>query len=202
VAVRCFVALAVPADVIRRIEPAVAELQQAAERAGSRVSWSRPEGWHVTLKFLGEIDEDRVARVRSVLGGLAGTVRPIELETGGVATLPRRGTPRVLIVSVRGGRALVDLAGRVDSELSTLGFAREQRPFVGHLTVGRLRDANGWRRWEAMVRKAERTSFGSWMAPAVGVYRSELGRGPARYSLIEEYRLGDGAAVGAGGPPS
>ncbi len=201
-AVRCFVALAVPADVIRRIEPAVAELKQAAERAGSRVSWSRPEGWHVTLKFLGEIDEERVARVRSVLGGLAGTARAIELEARGLATLPRRGTPQVLIVSVRGGPALQDLAGRVDDELSRLGFARERRAFVGHLTVGRLRGAGGWRRWEAMVRKAERTSFGSWTATAVGLYRSELGLGPARYSVIEEYRFGGDAAAGTGSAPN
>ncbi|RMF24777.1 MAG: RNA 2',3'-cyclic phosphodiesterase [Deltaproteobacteria bacterium] len=198
-AVRCFVALSVSPDVVGRIEPAVAELRKAAERAGSRVAWSRPEGWHVTLKFLGEIDEDRVMEVRRALAALATGGAPIELEAVGTGTLPRRGTPRVLIVMVRGGRPLLELAAAVEDGLSALGFARERRPFVGHLTVGRVRDARGWRRWEAAVRKGERTPFGKWTATAVGLYRSELGSGPARYSLIEEYPLGGGVRAGAGG---
>ncbi len=177
------------------IQPVARTLAAAAERYGTRVSWTRAEGWHVTLKFLGEIDEGRLDGVSEAVARVAAGSPPLELQASGLGTLPPRGTPRVLVVRISGGDGLLHVAGALDRELASAGFAPEQRPFVGHLTIGRVRDARGWTAWRDQVERRCATSFGGWTAQEIVVYRSELGKGPARYRPLASFPMGSGGGA-------
>lgn len=122
-----------------------------AARLTSDIRWARPETWHVTLKFLGEVDGPGQDAVCGALGGV-GLVDPFPVRLGGCGCFPplagpsrtggHRGAPRVVWAGVRqGGAGLTALAARVEDALAQLGFARSAAPFVPHLTLGRVRRA-------------------------------------------------------------
>ena len=101
----------------------------------------RPEAIHLTLKFLGDIRVDRADAIVESVSRSVHDLPPFELRIGGPGTFPDGKSPRVLWVGVDGD--LLELAAtqkKLEDALATLGFAREDRPFSPHLTVGRLRE--------------------------------------------------------------
>ncbi len=102
------------------------------------VRWTRPEGIHLTLKFLGEISEKRITQVTEALAG----IEPFEtfpIEVKGLGFFPDARRPRVFWVGVEAPTALERLAGRVEASMEKLGFAPEQRAFNPHLTLARFK---------------------------------------------------------------
>lgn len=133
---RLFVAIDVPQRLKDAIEDdVVGRLRDRIE--GAR--WTRPDGRHLTLKFLGNVAEERVSDVRDAVR--AGSVRHRRFsasfsEVGGFPSLRR---PRVLWIGIgEGGEAMADLAADIERELSPFGFEPEGRPFRGHLTLARF----------------------------------------------------------------
>jgi RNA 2',3'-cyclic 3'-phosphodiesterase len=102
------------------------------------VSWVAPENWHVTLKFLGDVDDPRVADVIDALKEVS--VAPMNLLPARMAYFPHRGSVHVVAVEVldKAG-ALNQLHTHVEQACEELGFAREGRTFTGHITLGRVK---------------------------------------------------------------
>ncbi len=133
---RLFVACELSDDVrdgLRRIQDDLRRL------GAGQLRWARPEGIHVTLKFLGEVEEARVAEISAAL---AAAIEPFELRLQPAALGGFGGARlRVIWVGLQGDvEALASLAGRVEAALTPLGFPRERRPFAAHLTLARVAD--------------------------------------------------------------
>lgn len=134
---RLFVAVDVPDDLRDRVEQEVVEPLRP-ELPGAK--WTRPEGRHLTLKFLGEVEEGRVSEIGEALEGAASGHAPFEAAFSEVGGFPNLGRPRVLWVGVgEGAEPMAELAGSVDEAMSGLGFDREKRRFHGHLTIARFK---------------------------------------------------------------
>ncbi|MBF6600304.1 MAG: RNA 2',3'-cyclic phosphodiesterase [Dehalococcoidia bacterium] len=161
--------------------------------AGEAVRWVRPEGVHITLKFLGATDEARVPALRSALAGALAGVRALGLRPEGVGSFGGRRSLRVIWVGVRGDTpALSALAARVEAGLSPLGFASEQRPFDAHLTLGRVRDgtpASERERLAAIVERFTPSPLPPFRADAVSLMQSTPGRGGASYRARAVFAL-------------
>jgi 2'-5' RNA ligase len=133
---RLFIACELTGEVRR----ALGELQDGLRGATrARLRWVRPDGVHLTLKFLGEVDAGRVGEIERALAGAVepfdALVRPAGLNGFGVRRL------RVVWVGLEGDiDRLAGLAGRTDDALAALGFPRERRPFAPHLTLARVPD--------------------------------------------------------------
>ena len=152
--VRLFVAIELPIDVKRALEDAVRTLRAAGVDDGVR--WVRPEGIHVTLKFLGPTREERVPPISDALARAIRGTPSFDLQPSGIGAFhggrnqhftrsyPRESYPqniRVLWVGVHGDTAaLAALADRVEGALNPLGFPREKRAFSAHLTLARVRE--------------------------------------------------------------
>ena len=135
---RLFVAVTLPAEARDAIARLIQGLR-AADLTGVRLV--DPDGVHLTLKFLGNVDSTRVPTLTGALNAVGGDAAPFALHLHGVGVFPDRRSPRVLWAGVSGDtEALAALARRVDDACANVGFAREQRPFSPHLTVARLRD--------------------------------------------------------------
>jgi 2'-5' RNA ligase len=135
---RLFVAIALDEATRARIAACLPPAAHAASPPGLR--WLPPDNWHLTLQFLGRVDDDAVARVRDACEQAAGATAPFAIELGGAGAFgsPRRA--RVVWIGVRGGHEYVAaLAERLFARTEPLGFAREQREFRSHLTVARLK---------------------------------------------------------------
>ena len=169
------------------------DLRAEAERAGLRVSWSRPESWHATLKFLGEIDEAKAATAGNAIRPLASEQAPFPVAATGLMTLPRRASkPKVIAVTLADDGRLAALASAVDQRIEAHGFAPEQRAYTPHLTLGRIRDPRGWRRFAPAVARHAAQDIGTSEVHEMALYRSRLGDGPARYEIIERFAFGGG----------
>jgi 2'-5' RNA ligase len=125
---RLFVALDLPEDVKRSLEP--------LGRGLGDVRWVDAEQQHLTLRFLGQLDNGRTREVVDALALVPGI--PFELRLKGIGHFPLRGEPRVLWVGVEKSLELQRLKRRIDRVLDGLGLAPEGRKFTPHVTIARI----------------------------------------------------------------
>jgi RNA 2',3'-cyclic 3'-phosphodiesterase len=101
--------------------------------------WVRPEAIHLTLKFLGDVPEERLADIHVAVDRACQGVGPLRICPSSLGCFPNTGNPRVVWVGVREETGqLSALQAAVDKELAAVGFAREERPFRPHLTMARI----------------------------------------------------------------
>ena len=134
---RLFAAIELPESIRAALLSAAADLRSALGDLDAR--WVEPEKLHLTVRFIGHVDDDRAAalidRVRTPVA-----VRPFEMRFGGWGVFPRSGPPRVIWVGVtEGAPALVRIHEELNARLRPLGYEAEQRPFSAHLTMARVR---------------------------------------------------------------
>lgn len=170
---RLFVAVEVPDDV----RAAVA----AAERPeGPDVRWASPSSWHVTLRFLGEVEvpEPALAALRAVVAAPTVAV---------VGRVPQRLGPTAVVLPVSGLDAVAAGVAEAFIGLPGSGGVNEGRAFNGHLTLGRLRRRGRWPRGDVGSLAGEV----SWPVRSIALVRSHLEAGaPARYEVLAQRELG------------
>ena len=185
--VRAFVAVDVPREVREGLAEIVGRLQ--AEGV-SGVRWTRPEGIHLTLKFLGEIDPGTVEKILEQIERATEGVSPFSLALSGVGAFPRPDSPRVIWVGLKGDLdSLEELQRRIDHEISLLGggFAKEGRPFTPHLTLGRLRQGVSVEERGRLGKGLSRVALEGevrWEVREVGLIRSTLNPAGAVYEVL------------------
>jgi 2'-5' RNA ligase len=158
-----------------------------------RASWPRVENLHLTLKFLGEIEESRVEVLSNAAGRAAADSRPFTLRLEAAGAFPRRGVPRVIWLGVADSSGgLARLQSRLEVECEREGFGREERPFHPHLTLARLRSPQGAR---ALAQLHQETGFEALEFPVTElvVMLSELGPGGSRYAPLSRHKLKRGS---------
>lgn len=137
---------------------------------------------HVTLKFLGPIDETRVPAIADALGSAASRTAPFDVAVRGLGAFPNASRPRVVWAGLEEAGALGALAGQVNGALAALGLPRESRPFATHVTLGRVREPRRNRALAAAL--ARPVDFGRLPVTRVSLMRSDLHPGGARYTEL------------------
>jgi 2'-5' RNA ligase len=152
-------------------------------RGRLRVSWVREENLHLTVRFLGEIEDGRVGDLGAAFCAPLAT-QAFDLELGGVGVFPPSGPPRVIWIGVRqGAERLAALSAEVDERFEALGFGRGDRPLRAHLTIARCKDAFD-RQMRDRILGADPGAIGASRVQEVVLYESRLSaRGPAYASL-------------------
>jgi 2'-5' RNA ligase len=136
--IRAFVAIRIAPDVTQRICEAQARLEQPLKG----IRWVKDNSLHLTLKFLGEIPEERVAAAADALERATRGRERFVFGCRGLGVFPDIRRPRVLWTRLE-GKWLVPLAAAVEERLEEVGFPRERREFKPHLTIGRWREFDG-----------------------------------------------------------
>jgi 2'-5' RNA ligase len=134
--VRLFFALNLPSELREVLHAHVAPLREVAARA---VGWLPPAGLHLTLKFLGDVEEARVPAIVDALRTVAGRHAPARIVIGGVGAFPTMARPRVLWLGVDASPRLELLQHDIEATCGALGFEVEGRAFRPHVTLGRVR---------------------------------------------------------------
>ncbi len=188
---RAFVAIELSDDTKRAL---TALIQSLRGRRIDGLRLVRPEGIHLTLKFLGNVEASRAPRIADALVTASARHTPFRLTLADPGFFPNAARARVLWIGVGGDlRPLRDLQRDVDETLATLGFAAEKRPFNSHLTIARMRDsaARADRRRAADALAAYPLPHGIVVsANAVCLMQSELRPGGAVYTRIAHAPLG------------
>jgi 2'-5' RNA ligase len=185
--IRTFIAVELPPEVRGR----AARLQQSLAESGANVRWVERDNIHLTLKFLGEIEDVQVAAVCRVLQQVAAGSEPFELEVTGVGAFPNAERPRTLWVGIDGGAdALIAMHGRLDAALAQLGYRPDERRFSPHVTIGRLRNSRDSRRLAAALAEKADWKAGAVSVDEAVVMASELTPQGARYTVMGRGPLG------------
>jgi len=182
--IRSFIAIEIP-DFIRS---QIADLQDEVRRLRAHVSWVNSRNIHVTLKFLGDIQESLVPQIGDVLGEISSHTRPFEITIENLGFFPNARRPRVLWVGVDDRQQLRTLFNEIENGLSHLGFTREKRGFTPHLTIGRVRSPGGI---EEVVARMQTLSFqpGSFEAKEVVLIKSTLKPTGAVYNPLGQFKF-------------
>ncbi len=179
---RLFVALDVPEDVREALGKLIAHLE--AKCRG--VKWVRPEGMHVTVKFIGHVETESVAPIREALGRVEWH-GAIEMRFRGARFFPSERFPRVLASEVETSPHIGKLATEIERVLVPLGVPAGAREFIPHLTLARLKSEEGA---EALVRAAAEfgtRDFGTTRATEFHLFESILRPSGAEYRRMKTY---------------
>lgn len=192
---RLFTAIELGDEVRTRARMLLDELRARAHRAAphAKLTWVSPDRMHLTLRFIGEVDETQGAKIIGALRE-ALALAPFTVRWEGLGAFPPRGAPRVLWVGVASGRdALIDAEDQVSARLETLGISREDRPYSPHLTLARVREPAGLKAGP-LFEKLD-GSLGETRVEAVTLFQSHLSpKGPS-YVTLQQTRL---SALGSG----
>ena len=192
---RLFVAVDLPGMLRERLAELLSRLR--TEVTGPK--WVRSEGIHLTLRFIGEVDEADLPRLTAAVSGVAwGDVPAFDVAVRGLGQFPEKGRPRVLWIGLHeAGGALAMLQSRVERAVDGAalpGVRSEERPFRPHLTLARMGDARASIPIKDLVQRHHDEDLGVFKVVSVTLFQSLLHPSGARYRPIREYGLG-GAAL-------
>jgi len=166
-------------------------IQAGLDRGFKAVSWVRPESIHLTLKFLGEIDEKKALAVETALESAAKGAGPFTLEAGGTGVFPNSRAPRVVWAGIRENGALLTLQKRIDEQLAAAGFEPDDRPFAPHLTLCRIKSAGDARAIGNLVTESGRKeqAKAAFTVNSFAFMKSVLKPQGAVHTVIKEFAL-------------
>jgi 2'-5' RNA ligase len=187
---RLFIAIAVPPEVRETIGRAQGRLQRHSPPGAMR--WTRPDQFHVTLKFLGDVPEEDATAVAQSLRPICAASPALRLSAYGIGFFPNARQPRVIWAGVTDGQAqLVKVHRQIDDALRWLAPAERPEKFTGHITLGRFKPGHHVaipKLLELAVGFRDR-HCGAWQAGEVEIMRSELTSIGAEHTVMATFKL-------------
>jgi RNA 2',3'-cyclic 3'-phosphodiesterase len=179
---RSFLALEIPGDI-------VAYLGTVADRLAKRtegIRWVRNEGIHITVKFLGEIEEETAGMMHEVLAPLGGCYGPVNARLGQLGAFPSMRSARVVVVKLsKGVEEIEAIFSDIEERLEAIHVEREKRGLVPHITLGRRRTPKAFPNGDPLP--IEEREF---LVESLVLFRSTLTPGGAIYVPIWKIKLG------------
>lgn len=178
---RLFIALDIPAEIRTRLT----EYMERARALAPEARWARVEGLHVTLKFIGHVDDAVVEQIKAALASIKAA--PFDVKFTGVGFFPNPNAARVFWAGVDGGDHLSRLASTIDGALEKLGFPRENKPYHPHLTLART-SSRPLRELRPLL-AGPLPQFGTMTAREFFLYQSQPQKGGSKYTKLERFTL-------------
>jgi len=174
---------------------ALATVQRLLQEQGADgLRWVRPEGIHLTLKFLGEVPARRLEAIERVLAQAVREPFRSSVQLARLGSFGGSSGLRVVWLGLEGEvEPLAHLAARIDRSLEPMGFRREQRPFAAHLTLARVKEEaspQDRRRVFDLLRSLELPPLPAMTLDAVSLMQSSLEPGGARYKCLAQFPTG------------
>ena len=178
---RCFIAISLPYE----LKAKISGIQEKLKAAGADVSWTRPEGMHLTLKFFGEIEDKRIPKIEKALDAVVDGIPTFTLSVSGMGTFPDMRRPRVIWIGLKeDGGNLLRLQKGVEEDLKKTGFPSEDRRFTPHITLGRIRSNKNTDKLLRRIEEEKVEELGSFDVSEVHLIKSELKPAGAEYTEL------------------
>lgn len=179
--IRTFLAIDLPEEIKVQIE----NVQNRLKTAVKGIRWTRPEGIHLTLKFFGNISENQIYDISSVVEKNTVNVRPFTLNVSMLGTFPNPKRPRVLWLGIGGSvERLLYLQREIEKDLESIGFQRENRAFKAHLTLGRVKSPKNVKGLSEVIENEGIYDAGSFRAGGLTLLKSDLTPQGAIYTKL------------------
>lgn len=180
---RAFIATELPSELKDKVAKLISELRNSGF---CDAKWVSAQQLHLTLKFLGEIKHQDVAKVEFILKEIASKTKAFSLQLKGLGHFNQR----VLWIGGNSGQEeSVKLATEIDKGLSSLGFEKEARPFAVHLTLARITYVKDSTKFRQILEKYENKDFGSFKVDSIKLIESVLSAEGPTYKTLKEFNL-------------
>lgn len=186
---RTFIAINLNQELKETLSQLIEELKRL-DPARKSVRWVNQQAMHLTLKFLGEIDESKAEEIKKVLEQISNKSRTFTMRISGTGYFPPdKRKPRVLWLGIEEEESLKDLQSRLEEEMENLGFPKENREFHPHLTLGRVKIPSNLREIMLHLEQFESRKFGEMEVRKITFFKSVLKPAGAEYSVLSEFEL-------------
>jgi 2'-5' RNA ligase len=186
--IRAFIAITVNESILGRCR----EISDGLRELNLEGRFAQTRSIHLTLNFLGNIEEEKLPAIEKILRETAGEVKPFKVEFRKLGAFPNLSRIRVVWIGVHPVDLLVDLQGKLQERLKPLGFPGEDRPFNPHLTLLRLKSQKNL---SGLIEYVEGEGAGEQagllVVEEVHLYQSILKPGGAEYRKLVTARLGE-----------
>ena len=169
--IRTFIAI----ELNSAIKDELAQLQENLKDSAADVKWVKPQNIHLTLKFLGYVEEEKIHKISSLLDYIASSYNSLEFSLFKVGCFPKIEYPKVVWVGIDKGCAVIEeIAKKLEEELQSLGFAKEKRSFSAHLTLGRVRSGKNRNTLVEKIKALEFNSSAQSLLHELVLFKSSL----------------------------
>lgn len=183
---RLFIAVNLDEELKKRILP----LQEELKRTNADVKWVAVENLHLTLKFLGEVSEEKTTQIEQIVTPILVNFSPFEMELCGFGVFPNTNYPRVIWLGIReGSEELKILSEEIENCLIPLGFSKEERLFTAHLTLGRMRSLKSKEGLIGKIKEKENIEIGKQKLEKIYLMQSFLKPTGPVYVPLKEWFL-------------
>ena len=191
---RCFISISIPEE----IKKGLSAIQDRLKKSGADVSWTKPDGMHLTLKFLGEIPvdvlgdkgENKISDIETALNIAVAGIGPFTLDVSGIGVFPDIRRPRVVWIGLtEDGHNLTKLQRGIERELEQAGFPAEKRKFTPHLTLGRIRSYKRLEQLMNFMEEGKNAGYDNFTVSNVHLMKSDLRPEGAVYTELYLLKL-------------
>ena len=184
--IRTFIAISIPPTILTRISLIQADLK----KYNCRISWVKTKNIHLTLKFLGETNEEMIDDISEMLSKATESISQFSVSIKETGVFPDYRRPRIIWVGAESDNDLLGkLASNIDDKMSCLGFKKENRRFNAHLTLGRVKDSQGIQPILKELKNNEDFKAGTFLVEGVSLIKSELHSTGAIYTPLRKISL-------------
>jgi len=133
---RTFIAIELPKVIL----DSLALLEDRLKNTGADVKWVEPRNIHLTLKFLGEVDQQKLEKINEALKSISGDKKTFHMRVSSIGAFPKISSPRIIWVGIdKGDNETKEITEGLEEKLAKLDIPKEDRPFSSHITIGRVK---------------------------------------------------------------
>ncbi len=175
---RLFIAALLPDNISEQLTAYINSLKKVIDG----VRWEKPEKLHLTLKFLGTVEDAKAKEISAMIEHIAEGYSPFELAISEFGGFPRLKNPRVLYVGLSENEHLYNFHGELDHTLSEIGFERDERKFTPHITIGRVKK-------KISIKEVPEINKTPFEITQIGIIKSEIRSSGSEYTPLELFNL-------------
>ena len=165
------------------------ELLEKLKTYGPKVSWVKKENIHLSIRFLGNIHEQKIKEIKEIMEKATKDITPFLLKPVGLGAFPNSKRPRVIWVGLSESAPLEKFHVNLEKGLKTLGFEKEERKFKPHFTLARIKTATHGKHLAEAIAKYSNFSTPSFLIQDIVLFKSELRPEGAKYTALERVRF-------------
>ncbi|MFI4910723.1 MAG: RNA 2',3'-cyclic phosphodiesterase [Sedimentisphaeraceae bacterium JB056] len=186
---RTFIAVSMDEKIQENIRDFQSKMKLETTRFRNDINWVFPDECHSTLAFLGEVPENSLQEICDLVDPIAERTKPFRMKVEGVRAFGR--SARVIWAALRDGNEQLELLHRQLVEvLGPAGFYTEKKKFSPHITLARIKDPKAGKYVKDIAVTLGRYPFGAMAVRSIELYKSELTKFGAKYTLLAQFPLG------------
>lgn len=166
--------------------PNILELEKDIKKTGADVKLVEPQNIHITLKFLGDTQENLIDDIEQIMKDSVKEIKPFTINLEGTGVFPNDNYIRVVWIGIKDWQIISTIANTIDEKLSKLGFKKEKRGFSAHLTIGRVKTAKNKEGLLKIIKKYSDEKFSNQEIGSIKLKKSDLTPAGPIYSTIRE----------------